>query len=154
VSLWLDPYAPIDTHRFGMNHRDTESQIKPIPDHLNEISGRVINAAYAVHSYLGPGLLESVYEKCLAHAMRKRGLSVQRQILLPIEFEGLRLPSGLRLDMLVNEAVVVEVKAVEVMLPVHKAQLVSYLKLSGHRLGLMINFNVSLIRNGITRVAC
>lgn len=154
VALWLDQYASIDTHRFGMNHRDPEPQIKPIPDYMNEISGRVINAAYVVHTYLGPGLLESVYEKCLAHAMRRRGLSVQRQIVVPIEFEGLRLPSGLRLDMLVNDAVVVEVKAVEVVLPVHRAQLISYLRLSGHRLGLLINFNVPLIRSGITRVAC
>jgi len=81
-------------------------------------------------------------------------MSVQRQMVLPIEFEGLSLPSGLRLDMLVNDCVVVEVKAAEVVLPVHKAQLMSYLKLSGHRLGLLINFNVPLIKHGITRVAC
>ena len=137
-----------------MNHRDTELLRKPIPDQLNQTSGAIVNAAYAVHSQIGPGLLESVYEKCLAHAMRRRGLVVQRQVLLPIEFEGLRLSSGLRLDMLVNDSVVVEVKAVEALLPVHKAQLLTYLKLSQHRLGLLINFNVPLIKNGITRIAC
>src|SRR5690349_3738717 len=137
-----------------INHRDTESQRKPIPEPLNQTSGAVVSAAYVVHSTLGPGLLESVYEKCLAHALRRRGLQVQRQLLLPIEFEDLRIPSGLRLDMLVNDCVVVEVKAAEAILPVHKAQLLTYLKLSGHRLGLLINFNVPLIRNGITRIAC
>jgi len=117
------------------------------------VTGAIVNAAYAVHSQLGPGLLESVYEKCLAHAMRKRGLLVRRQVFLPIEFEGLTLPSALRLDLLVNDCVVVEVKAAEGLLPVHKAQLLTYLKLSGHRLGLLINFNVPLIRNGIIRIA-
>ena len=135
------------------NHRDTEAQRKPIPEHMNQTSGAVVSAAYAVHSILGPGLLESVHEKCLEHALRRRGLLVQRQLLLPIEFEGLRIPSGLRLDILVIDSVVVEVKAAEAVLPVHKAQLLTYLKLSGHRLGLLINFNVPLIRNGITRVA-
>jgi GxxExxY protein len=119
---------------------------------MNQTSGAVVNAAYAVHSQLGPGLLESVYEKCLEHAIRRRGMSVQRQIVLPIEFEEIRIRSGLRLDMLVNDCVVVEVKAVEALLPVHKAQILSYLKLSGRRVGLLINFNVPLIRHGITRV--
>jgi GxxExxY protein len=136
-----------------MNHRDSESQ-RIIPDHFNLITGRIVNAAYAVHSQLGPGLLESVYEKCLAHAMRRRGLVVQRQLLLPIEFEGAILPSALRLDMLVNESVIVEVKAVEIVLPVHKAQLRTYLKLSGHKVGLLLNFNVPLIKSGIIRAVC
>ena len=125
-----------------------------IPDHFNQITGRIVNAADAVHSQLGPGLLESVYEKCLAHAMRRRGLVVQRQLLLPIEFEGLILPSALRLDMLVNDSVIVEVKAVEIVLPVHKAQLMTYLKLSGHKVGLLLNFNVPLIKSGIIRAVC
>ena len=112
-----------------------------------------MDAAYSVHSQLGPGLLESVYEKCLVHAIRRRGLFVQRQLLLPIEFEGLRLPTGLRLDLLVDNCVIVEVKAVEGVLPIHKAQLLTYLKLSGLRVGLLINFNVRLIKNGISRMA-
>jgi GxxExxY protein len=136
-----------------MNHRDSEPQ-RQVPVHLNQITGRIVNAAYAVHSQLGPGLLESVYEKCLAHAMKRRGLTVERQLLLPIEFEGLVSPSALRLDMLVNESVVVEVKAVELVLPVHKAQLMTYLKLSGHNVGLLINFNVPLIKAGIIRAVC
>jgi len=106
-----------------------------------------------VHSQLGPGLLESVYEKCLAHGIRRRGLPVQRQVSLPIEFEELRIDFALRLDMLVDNCLIVEVKAAEVILPVHKAQLLTYLKLSGHRLGLLINFNVSLLRYGISRLA-
>ena len=111
-----------------------------------------IQAAFSVHTQLGPGLLESVYEKCLAHAIRQRGLLVQRQILLPIDFEGLRINSGLRLDMLVDGCLIVEVKAVEVLLPVHRAQLLTYLKLSGYRLGLLLNFDVEILRNGITRM--
>ena len=135
-----------------MNHRVTEPQREPVPDYMNHISGLVVQAAFAVHSQLGPGLLESVYEKCMAHALRQRGLSVQRQLLLPVVFEGLKINSGLRLDMLVDDSVVVEVKAVEAVLPVHKAQLLTYLKLSGHRLGLLVNFNVRQIKNGITRM--
>jgi GxxExxY protein len=136
-----------------MNHKDTKTQREPIPSHVNYASRIVVDAAFAVHSQLGPALLESVYEKCLAHGIRKRGLPVQRQILLPIEFEELCINSGLRLDMLVNECMVVEVKAAEVLLPVHKAQLLTYLKLSGYRLGLLINFNVAMIQEGITRIA-
>jgi GxxExxY protein len=137
-----------------MNHKDTKTQSEPIADRVNAAARITVNAAFSVHSQLGPGLLESVYEKCLAHAVRLRGLVVERQIAVPIEFEGLRLPTGLRMDMVVDSRLIVEVKAVDVLLPVHKAQLLTYLKLSGHRLGLLINFNVPLIRNGITRVAC
>ncbi len=136
-----------------MNHKDTKTQREPIPAHTNYVSKVVVNAAFAVHSALGPGLLESVYEKCLAHGIRRRGLLVQRQILLPIEFEDLRINSGLRLDMLVDSCLVVEVKAAEVIIPVHKAQLLTYLRFSGHRLGLLINFNVPIIGAGITRIA-
>lgn len=135
-----------------MNHRDTKTQWEPLSPETNRVSAVVLNAAFAVHLHLGPGLLESVYEKCLAHAMRRRGLTVKRQLYLPIEFEGLSLSSALRLDMVVSESVVVEVKAVEVVLPVHQAQLLTYLKLSGHRLGLLINFNVPLLKTGITRL--
>jgi GxxExxY protein len=113
-----------------------------------------VHSAFAVHNHLGPGLLESVYEKCLCHAIRRRGLTVQRQLLLPIEFEDLKINSGLRLDMVVDDCLIVEVKAVEALLPVHRAQLLSYLRLSGHRLGLLVNFNVELIRYGITRLIC
>jgi GxxExxY protein len=138
-----------------MNHQDTKAQRHKedvLPHQANQAAKTTVDAAFAVHSKLGPGLLESVYEKCLAHAIRKRGLVVQRQLVLPIEFEGFAINSGLRLDMVIDGCLVVEVKAVEVLLPVHRAQLLSYLRLSGHRLGLLINFNVELIRNGITRL--
>ena len=126
-----------------MNHRDTED---------NVVSGRVVDAAFAVHSKLGPGLLESVYERCLIRALRNRGLALKSQIFLPVEFEGLVLPTGLRLDLVVENRVIVEIKAVEVLLPVHKAQLLTYLRLSGFRVGLLINFNAPLIKSGIIRI--
>ena len=126
-----------------MNHRDSED---------NVISGSVVDAAFAVHSKLGPGLLESVYERCLIRALRNRGLAFKSQLFLPIEFEGLVLPSGLRLDLVVENRVIVEIKAVEILLPVNKAQLLTYLRLSGFRVGLLINFNVPLIKSGITRM--
>jgi GxxExxY protein len=138
-----------------MEHEGTKTQrhnYEPLPPRANWAAKIAVQAAFAVHTKMGPGLLESVYEKCLAHAIRSRGLQVRRQILLPIEFEGLRVNSGLRLDMLVDECLVVEVKAVEVLLPVHKAQLLTYLKLSGVRLGLLLNFDVEILRNGITRI--
>jgi GxxExxY protein len=136
-----------------MNHKETKKQREPIPSHVNYASRIVVDAAFAVHSQLGPGLLESVYEKCLAHAIRRRGLTVQRQVLLPIEFEDLRINSGLRLDMLIDDCLIVEVKACDGTLPVHKAQLLTYLKLSGQRLGLLINFNVPMIKYGVFRIA-
>ena len=126
-----------------MNHKDTED---------NVVSGRVVDAAFAVHSTLGPGLLESVYERCLIRPLRNWGLALKSQVFLPVEFEGLVLPTGLRLDLVVENRVIVEIKAVEVLLSVHKAQLLTYLRLSGFRVGLLINFNVSLIKSGITRM--
>jgi GxxExxY protein len=140
-----------------MSHRDTKAQRhkeEPISTKANWAARVAVDAAFAVHTKLGPGLLESVYEKCLCHAIRRRGLSVQRQLFLPIQFEELTINSGLRLDMVVDDCLIVEVKAVEVLMPVHKAQLMTYLRLSGHRLGLLVNFNVDLIRHGISRVAC
>jgi len=112
-----------------------------------------VDAAFAVHSHLGPGLLESVYEVCLTHELVKRGLKVSGQLALPIQYDTIRLDAGLRLDLLVEDSVIVELKAVESLMPVHKAQLLTYLKLSGCRLGLLINFNVPLIKNGIVRLA-
>ena len=97
-------------------------------------------------------MLESVYEVCLAHEIRKRGLSVQRQVSLPIVYGSVHLDAGLRLDLLIEDCLLVELKAVEQLLPVHKAQVLTYLKLTGHRLGLLINFNVPRIRDGIKRV--
>ena len=106
-----------------------------------------------MHSALGPGLLESVYEVCLVHELKKRGLRAERQVSLPIVYEGVRLDAGLRLDLVVENSVVVEVKAIEATLPVHKAQVLTYLKLTGYRLGLLINFNTALLKHGIQRIA-
>lgn len=113
----------------------------------------MVDAAYRVHSALGPGLLESVYEVCLAHEIRQRGLSVDRQVSLPVKYDGIEVDAGLRLDLLVESSIVVEVKAVEELLPVHSAQVLTYLKLTGCRLGFLVNFNVPLIKNGIKRIA-
>lgn len=136
-----------------MHHQDTKTPREAIPPQIDEIATQVVDAAFAVHSKLGPGLLESVYETCLVHELAKRNLRTERQLRLPIVYDGLRLDGGLRLDMLVGEHVVVELKTVEKVLPIHYSQLLTYLKLSGHRLGLLINFNATLIKDGITRLA-
>jgi len=135
-----------------MNHRGTETQREEIAGDVNAVSGQVVDAALAVHKELGPGLLESVYETCLVHELQTRGLSVSRQVPLPICYKGVKLDGGLRLDLLVAEMVVVELKAVEQMLPVHEAQVLTYLRLTGHRVGLLINFNVPLLKDGIKRI--
>src|SRR5882672_4442997 len=135
-----------------MNHQDTKSP-RAISSRTDEIAKVVVDAAYAVHKALGPGLLESVYEICLAHELVKRGLKIERQVSLPVVYDSIRLDAGLRLDFVVEQQLVVELKAVEVILPVHEAQLLTYLKLSAHRLGLLINFNVPLIKQGIRRMA-
>jgi GxxExxY protein len=118
---------------------------------LDEISGAIVDAAMKVHTHLGPGLLESSYEACLVHELRKRGLSVDAQVPLPILYDGVRLDAAYRLDLLVEGQVVVELKSVEQLLPIHEAQLMSYLKLSGLKVGLLINFNVVHLRDGIRR---
>jgi GxxExxY protein len=124
-----------------------------MPPELDKVANQIVDGAFKVHSLLGPGLLESVYAVCLTHELTIRNLQVERQVSLPVIYDQIRIDSGLRLDMLVNGHLVVELKAVETILPVHKAQLITYLKLSGHRLGLLINFNTPLIKNGITRIA-
>jgi GxxExxY protein len=119
---------------------------------INEISQGIIGAAIEVHRTLGPGLLESAYEPCLSHEFSLRQIPFERQKPLPIDYQGVRLDCGYRLDFLVAETVVVEVKAIEALLPIHQAQLLSYLKLGGWKLGLLINFHVPLLREGIKRV--
>ena len=119
---------------------------------INAVSGAVVSAAMQVHTDLGPGLLESAYEACLAFELRKRGLSVQTQVPLPLVYQGVKLEVGYRIDMLVNDVVVVEVKAVEALAPIHEAQLISYLKLSGRKVGLLMNFNVLHMKDGIRRL--
>ena len=118
----------------------------------NEIGEAVLGAAMKVHSAVGPGLLESVYETCLTHELRKQGFDVQRQVALPVEYDGQRIDTGFRLDILVAEKVVVEVKAVERTAPIHTAQVLTYLKLGGFKLGYLLNFNVVHMRDGIKRL--
>jgi GxxExxY protein len=117
------------------------------------LSGRIIGAAMKVHSALGPGLLESAYEACLAYELRRRGLEVLTQVPVPIVYGDLRIELAYRMDLLVEGAVVVELKAVPRTLPIHQTQLLSYLRLTGHTLGLLINFQVARLKDGIQRVA-
>ena len=112
----------------------------------------MLGAAFEVHRALGPGLLERVYEACLHHELAKRGLGVQRQVQLLIVYDGVQIYDGLRLDFVVGAQLVLEMKAVESVLPVHKAQVLSYLRRSGYRLGLLINFNVERLKSGIHRL--
>ena len=124
----------------------------PLPAGTERVAGEIVDSAYKVHTALGPGLMESVYEACLCHELKKRGIPFRKQVSLPIVYDGLRLESGLRLDLLADDSVVVELKAVEQMLPVFEAQLLSYLKLTNLRLGLLINFHVPRIKQGIKRI--
>ena len=118
---------------------------------LNKITEAIIGAAIAVHKELGPGLLESAYEACLAYELVERKLKIERQKGLPVTYHGVQLDCGYRIDLLVEDLVVVELKAVEKLEPIHQAQMLSYLRLSGCKVGLLINFNVKLLKNGIRR---
>lgn len=125
---------------------------EPLPPETEALAKQTVDAAMKVHRALGPGPLESVYEKCLTHELNRRRISVRTQVGVPVVYEGLRLESGLRLDMLVDNQLIVEIKAVEEMNRVFKAQVLTYLKLANLRLALLINFNVPLLRDGIQRV--
>ena len=118
----------------------------------NEIAAAVVDAAFKIHTTLGPGLFESVYEAALEYELQKRGLRVEHQIGLPVRYEEVRLELGFRVDLIVDWKVIVEIKSVEALAPVHKKQLLTYLRLTDLRLGLLINFNVELIKHGIHRV--
>jgi len=122
-----------------------------LPRELDEASNRIIGAAIEVHRHLGPGLLESIYERALVHELRLRGMSVRQQVAVSVMYKDLVL-DGQRLDLLVDPGVIVEIKAVEKLAPIHQAQLISYLKTTGMRLGLLINFNHRLLKNGIKRI--
>ncbi len=132
-----------------IHHGDTESTEMELVS--QEITDKIIGAAIEVHRVLGPGLLESAYEECLCHELELRGLAFQRQVQLPVRYKEVLLNCGYRLDLVVAEAVVVELKAVERLEPVHEAQLLTYLRLSQLRVGLLINFNVALLKQGIVR---
>lgn len=119
---------------------------------INEITGQIIGAAIEVHKALGPGLLESAYEECLCHELNIRNISFQRQKSLPIEYKGVKLDCGYRLDVVVEEAIILELKACDRLEPIHQAQLMTYLKLSGLTVGLLLNFSMPVMRDGIVRV--
>jgi GxxExxY protein len=116
------------------------------------VATEIVDAAYTVHKALGPGLLEKIYEVCFCHELTKRDLSYQRQVDIPVEYDGITFDEGLRLDVIVEELIICEIKAVDKMNPVWEAQLLSYLKLTGKRIGFLINFNVPLIKNGMKRI--
>jgi len=131
--------------------KDMPSEVRS-PPRINEITGTIVNAAMKVHSLLGPGLLESAYQACLAHELRTRGLEAATQVGLPVVYDGHKLELGYRMDLLVENRVVVEVKSVEALHPIYQAQLLSYMRLSGIAVGLLINFNVLHLREGIKRM--
>jgi GxxExxY protein len=121
-------------------------------DEINNLTQRIIGAAIEVHRTLGAGLLESVYERCLVHELSVRGMRLVRRLSVPIRYKGILLESSLELDLLVNETVVIEVKSVSALAFVHKSQLITYLKLTGYPIGLLINFNVPVLKDGIRRL--
>jgi len=132
--------------------KDLEMNDNSISETEDRIAKGIVDAAFTVHKTLGPGLLESIYETCLCHELSKRNLSFWRQVRVPILYDGLVLEEGLRLDVLVENLIICELKSVELMNPVYEAQLMSQLKLTGKRLGFLINFNVPLIKRGIRRI--
>ncbi|MBT8358677.1 MAG: GxxExxY protein [Desulfobacterales bacterium] len=119
---------------------------------INQLSSKIIGAAIEVHKILGPGLLESAYEECLCRELELRKIKFERQEPLPIIYKGKKLDCGYRLDIVIENKIIAELKSIEMIEPIHKAQLLSYLKLSGHKLGLLLNFNVSVLKDGIVRL--
>ena len=130
-----------------INRRDAETQS------FNELTERILGACIEIHRALGPGLLESAYEECLCHELSLAGIKFERQKPLPVHYKNVKLDCGYRLDLVVEEKVIVELKTVETLMPIHEAQLLTYLKLSGLTLGLLINFNVPMLKNGIKSIA-
>ncbi len=136
------------SHEISKKHKDS---YKPIPIDIEKIGKLVVDSAYTVHYNLGPGLLEKVYEVCFCHELVKRGLKYQRQVTIPIVYDNLQFDEGLRIDVIVEESIICELKALENVHPVWEAQIISHLKLTNKRLGFLINFNVPKIKNGIRR---
>ena len=119
---------------------------------IEMIASQLVDAALVVHRELGPGLLESTYQACLSHELRSRGIETRCEVVLPIEYRGIQIEAGYRIDMLISGCIIVENKSVQALTPIHEAQLLTYLKLSDRRLGFLINWNVSLIKDGIKRM--
>ena len=132
--------------------RKPSKPFKPIPLEVEAIGKKVLDAAYTVHTDLGPGLLESVYEACLVYELQKQGVNVENQVVVPVKYQDVFVETGLRLDLWVEKSVIVELKAVETMHPLYEAQLLTYLKITGCRLGFLINFNVRRLKEGIKRM--
>jgi GxxExxY protein len=128
------------------------NRFAPIPAEVDMIGKKALDTAYVVHSALGPGLLESVYEACLAYKLREQKVMVETQVTMPVMFEDVHVETGLRLDLLVGKSVIIELKSVETMIPLYEAQLLTYLKITGLRLGYLINFNVVHLKDGIKRM--
>ena len=146
-------------HEGAQREKTTMNQIKkpsrpfePIPPDVEAIGKKVLDAAYTVHTDLGPGLLESVYEACLAYELRKQNLNIETQAVVPVKYQDVFVETGLRLDLWVEKSVIVELKAVETMHPLYDAQLLTYLKITGCRLGFLINFNVKRLKEGVKRM--
>ncbi len=142
-----------------MNHQDTKGTKKDermsfedVDKELDETASQVVDAVFKIHKTFGPGLLESAYEACLIHELKKRGLKVESQVAVPLVYDGVKIDVGFRIDLLVGQRLIVELKAVEAILPIHEAQVLTYLKVTENRLGLLVNFNVPLIKKGIQRV--
>jgi GxxExxY protein len=135
-----------------LNHQAHQAHQEVAAD-IDRVARTIVDAGLRVHQTLGAGLLESAYEQCLAYELTSRGLSLQRQVALPIVYHDVKLDAGYRLDLLVQTSVIVEIKAVEALTRLHGAQMLTYLKLSGLRLGLLMNFNVALFRDGVKRFA-
>jgi GxxExxY protein len=135
-----------------MTPRNTENSFEPITVRENQLAKIVIDIAFTLHKALGPGLLESVYEKCFCYELEKRQISYLRQQIVPIQYEELLIEDGLRLDLLVEDKLIIELKAQEKFHPVWEAQLLSYLKLTGKRIGYLINFHVPLMKDGFKRL--
>ena len=130
----------------------TKTHFAAIPPRTEEVTKKILDAAFKVHTSLGPGILESVYETCLTHEFKLNGLKVERQVSIPVIYEDITVDSGLRLDLLIEKCVIVEIKAVEKIIPLCKAQLLTYMKLTKMRIGLLLNFNTIYLRDGINRL--
>jgi GxxExxY protein len=135
-----------------LNNNDKKIIYGPIPSHTEDIAKAILDASFQVHTALGPGLLESVYEACMLHELELRSINVKSQVTLPVIYKGMKVESGYRLDMLVDNCIIVEIKSSEIINPVYYAQLLTYLRLTNIRLGLLINFNVIHLRDGIKRI--
>jgi len=144
----------IKEKNYTENHREyTELHREKIQNfmNINEITGKIIGCAIEVHKYLGPGLLESAYEECLFYELQNAGLKVERQKSVPIIYKEIKLDCGYRIDLLVENQIIIELKTVDILAPVHEAQILTYMKFANKNLGLLINFNVTILKNGIKR---